>query len=284
MQEENQNVVNESASTSNKTSVIVGICVVVALVIIGWAVFSGGEPDPQPETVPVVVDTQVQEEQPMPEEEPVIEDVLPEPEPEPVEEPMESVVVEPSLPQLANSTPVVMTELNTRQINTRAIRSDNLIRDFVAFVDNLAAGEIARESAVIKGPEARFSAEEVDGKLYLDPISYQRYNQIVDWFVNMDNQALVSVFQEYEPLFDEAFAEISRPDARFRERMQQAAQVLLDTPVQRGMLELNQEKVMYTFADDALEALPAAQKQMLRLGPDNMARVKRKINALLEAL
>ncbi|RUO40108.1 hypothetical protein CWE15_08155 [Aliidiomarina taiwanensis] len=284
MREDNQNDVNVSpAATNTNTKVIVGICVVVAIVIIGWAVFSGGEPEPQPEPIPVAVEeTQPPVEMPLPEEPAIAEEVLPEL--DIVEEPEPEMVVTPALPQLANSTPVVMTELNTRRVNTRAIHSDNLVRDFVAFVDNLAVGEIARESAVIKGPEARFAVQEVDGNLYLDPQSYERYNPIVDWFVNMDNQALITVFEEYEPLFDEAFAEISRPDASFRERLQQAAQVLLDTPAQRGMLELKQEKVMYTFADESLESLPAAQKQMLRLGPDNMARVKRKINSLLQAL
>lgn len=283
MREDNQNDVKvPPATTSNKTTVIVAVCVVIAIVIIGWAVFSGDEPEPVPEPVPVTVETQAPEEVPTPDEPPVVENVVPEL--DVVEQPEVETVVEPVLPQLANSTPVVMTELNTRRVNTRAIHSDNLIRDFVAFVDNLAAGEIARESAVIKGPEARFAVKDIDGNLYLDPKSYERYNQIVDWFVNMDNAALLTVFEEYEPLFDEAFAEISRPNASFRERVQQAANVLLETPEQRSMLKLEQEKVMYTFADESLEQLPAAQKQMLRLGPDNMVRVKRKINSLLQSL
>lgn len=283
MREDNQNDVKvPPATTSNKTTVIVAVCVVIAIVIIGWAVFSGDEPEPVPEPVPVTVETQAPEEVPAPDEPPVVENVVPEV--DVVEQSEVETVVEPVLPQLANSTPVVMTELNTRRVNTRAIHSDNLIRDFVAFVDNLAAGEIARESAVIKGPEARFAVKDIDGNLYLDPKSYERYNQIVDWFVNMDNAALLTVFEEYEPLFDEAFAEISRPNASFRERVQQAANVLLETPEQRSMLKLEQEKVMYTFADESLEQLPAAQKQMLRLGPDNMVRVKRKINSLLQSL
>ena len=37
---------------------------------------------------------------------------------------------------------------------------------------------------------------------------------------------------------------------------------------------------MYTFADPTLEALPAGQKLLLRMGPDNAAVVKAKLKEL----
>ncbi len=41
---------------------------------------------------------------------------------------------------------------------------------------------------------------------------------------------------------------------------------------------------MYTFADDSYESLPAAQKQLLRMGPDNIQRVKDKLREIRRAL
>ncbi|MEF2975551.1 DUF3014 domain-containing protein, partial [Pseudomonas aeruginosa] len=60
--------------------------------------------------------------------------------------------------------------------------------------------------------------------------------------------------------------------------------ILLDTPEPRGLLALSDEEVMYTYADPELENLPAAQKQMLRIGPDNRALVKSKLREIRQRL
>ncbi len=287
MRDEQSNNPETSESGQNKkTTIIVGVIVVAALIIIGWAVFRGGEPEPRPQ--PEVVMPKPPAPEPMPEVsvEPVEADVVPEPKPRTdrlITEPEEKKIA-PSLPSLQSSTPEVLKALGEHSVNIRPMRSENVIRDFVALVDNLAAGVVARDSAIIKGPEARFMIEEVDGQLFMNPQSYQRYDNIIDWFVGMDNRALVAVFTQYEPLFDEAYAEISRPGTSFRKRLEGAVNVLNATPVQHGLIELQSDKIMYTYADEKLESLPAAQRQMLRIGPDNMARVTTKLNELVQAL
>lgn len=273
---------------NNKTPIIVGAIVVVALIIIGWAVFRGDTPEPTP-VAHIPITEPIVEEQPLPE--PVTEQTLEEyvaPEIVVEAEPIAPVVTEevqkPVLPSLQTSTPAVLNALAERNVNTRPVRSENLVRDFVAFVDNIAAGVVARDSAMIKGPEARFEIEEVDGTAYMGASSYQRYDNIVNWFVGMDNQVLVTVFKQYEPLINEAYAEISRPGDSFLARLDRAVSVMNATPELTGLIELNTDKIMYTYADEQLESLPAAQRQMLRLGPNNMARVKAKLNALQRAL
>jgi hypothetical protein len=41
---------------------------------------------------------------------------------------------------------------------------------------------------------------------------------------------------------------------------------------------------MYTFADPALEARPAGQKLLIRMGPDNAAIIKAKLTELRTAI
>jgi hypothetical protein len=41
---------------------------------------------------------------------------------------------------------------------------------------------------------------------------------------------------------------------------------------------------VYVFADPALENLPTVQKQLLRMGPDNISRIKQQARALREGL
>ncbi|RLA16827.1 MAG: DUF3014 domain-containing protein, partial [Gammaproteobacteria bacterium] len=53
----------------------------------------------------------------------------------------------------------------------------------------------------------------------------------------------------------------------------------IETPV-----ALKHESVLYQYADPAIEALPSAQKQMLRMGPENTAALKRWLRKLRQAL
>jgi methylase of polypeptide subunit release factors len=52
---------------------------------------------------------------------------------------------------------------------------------------------------------------------------------------------------------------------------------LLATPEPQGPLQLVQPKVMYRFADEALEALSPGQKLLLRIGPAHARTVKQKL-------
>jgi hypothetical protein len=85
-------------------------------------------------------------------------------------------------------------------------------------------------------------------------------------------------------LFEEAFGEFKEPGANFHDQVLDALAILLDTPEPRGLLAVDDSQVMYTYTDPALEGLLPAQKQMLRLGPDNRALVKTKLREIRRRL
>ena len=272
-------------------SIAIAAVLVVILVVVVWSWLGGDEAEQAPRRQPAPVEVRDVEPLPQAEPEPAVEDdegepAEPEagtltPEPTPIEEAEPSV----ELPELDQSTPVLVDEAESRELNTRPLRSEHLVRDLVIFAHNLSNGDVIRESATVQGPEARFSTQTVDNQLYIDEASYTRYNELVEWFSNLDTERLVSVYSDYEALFSQAFAEIAHPDERFIEQLIEGIDVLLATPEPEGLLALSDDQVMYTFADPELEALPAAQKQMLRLGLENQRQVKRKlreIRALLE--
>lgn len=277
------------ARTTRKSgivSLIVAAVLVIILVIVVLLWWRGGdEPEPQRQAVPVETERSAPEPQPerLPEPEselPTPPVAVPPPETESQQEPSPPV----QLPQLADSTPVLIEDLEQRDVSTRPIRSDHLIRDLAIFVYNLSEGELIRESASVAGPDARFSTQVVDDQLYIDERSYSRYDELVEWFVNLENNMVVDVFVMYQPLFEEALAEIAHPDENFTDQVIQGIDVLLATPEPEGLLALTDDQVMYTFADPELEELPAAQKQMLRLGLQNQQRVKRKLRELRAVL
>ncbi|RUO80766.1 DUF3014 domain-containing protein [Idiomarina tyrosinivorans] len=267
---------------------VVIILVLAAAAAVWWFVNQDAEPKAPAKTT-MEIPQQPQE-----------KTVEPEPEPEPQAPAMEeastdeddqtAMAAEPEpepevvLPELGESTPTVLQRLDTSDMNIQPLKSSQLIRDAVVLVDNLRNGLVVRDRTIVQRPEGRFSVVEVDDKLYIDEVSYHRYDTLVDWFVSLDPQALVDNLDYFYPLVEEAYGDIGYPDKPFTESLLEAINVLLDTPVPDSLVEVKDDQVMYTYADPALEALPPAQKQLLRMGPANIQRVKKQLRNIKAAL
>lgn len=276
---------NDQPSGTGKGKLIVALLVVIALAIaIIWYLSQDTQKKPEPIEQPVTVS----EPEPDPEPEVVAEPAetveLGEPVPEPEATDAEPAEPARELPPLQQSTDEIIQRLQQQEQVVEPLQSEQLIRDAVVFVDNLRNGVVVKEAAVVQGPKAQFRVLEQDGKIYIDPRSYDRYNTLVDWFVSLDTNVLVGMLEDYQPLVQEALAEIGYPDTAPETVLLEAIDMLMQTPSVGTVIELTDESVMYRYADPALEALPDAQKQMLRLGPDNMRRVKLKLESLREAL
>ncbi|WP_127346487.1 DUF3014 domain-containing protein [Pseudidiomarina mangrovi] len=268
-----------AASGNGKLIFTIVIVVALAAAIIAWLWVNQQRQQPTPIEQPQVVEVEVPEQ---PQQQPQETEQLPPELPETVE--LEVVEEQPILPELATSTADVIEQLQLAQQDTSALTSTQLIRDAVVFIDNLRNGVVVRDKAGIDGPRNAFRVLEQNDKLYIDPRSYDRYNTLVDWFVSLDTEVLVTMMQRYRPLIVAALAEIGYPDTAPEQVLLEAIAVLNDTPAVGTVVELTDDTVMYRFADPALESLPDAQKQMLRLGPDNIRRVKLKLSAIQAAV
>lgn len=273
-------------ATSRKTlwvSLIVVLTLAVAVIL--WFMYENQSQTPSQPMIDVVESHEtVEPEVPAEEPAPLVQEVIP-----PVADTLdldEPAPAEPEvpLPNLNESTAVVLQELVEAEQTVTPLQSEQLIRDAVVFMDNLRQGQVIREKAVIAGPTAAFRVLEQNSNVYIDPRSYDRYNTIVDWFVSLDTEVIMQLFDRYQPLMREALAEIGYPDEEPTQVLLEAIEVLMQTPAVGTVIELNDDSVMYRYADPALEALPAAQKQMLRMGPDNIRRVKLKLTTIQEAL
>ncbi len=204
----------------------------------------------------------------------------------------EAVVSEPEtpvepVPSLSESDAFIYQKalaLINNNIVGSALLSQDLARQFVVFVDNLAQGELTRKVSPVKGPEKLFTVSEITNKIYLNPESYHRYDAYATVLATMDERALMSTYKQLTPLFDEAFAELGYSNAKFNDRLLQAIKLLLAAPIVEEPIELSSISVNYQFVDPNLEALPNAQKLLVRMGPENTRKVKtalRKIESQL---
>jgi hypothetical protein len=158
--------------------------------------------------------------------------------------------------------------------------SESLIRHLVVTVDNLPRQKVAVEKRPITPVAGTFRADGDELHATLDSRNFQRYEPLVDTLQKIDIQQLTAVYLRFYPLFQKAYQDLGYPTGYFNDRLVQVIDVLLATPQLTGPIELVRPNVMYAFADPALEARPAGQKLLIRMGPDNAAAVKAKLMEL----
>ena len=100
----------------------------------------------------------------------------------------------------------------------------------------------------------------------------------------IEPHALVQAYVRTYPLFQRAYEELGFPGKYFNDRLREAIDDLLATPELATPPELMQPRVLYEFADPDLETRSAGQKMLLRMGPENAARMKAKLGEIRREL
>ncbi|TKB51789.1 DUF3014 domain-containing protein [Ferrimonas aestuarii] len=277
---------NQSDSSRPNTVLMAGVAVVILVSIGAWFYLANEPEKPQANIAPIepVIEPIVEvPSEPLPTEpvvEPEPEPLLPpEPEPEvtvepePTPEPVEPAV---ELPRLSESDDFAKAQLNSladgMQLGQFLI-PDSLVRRFVSLVDNLAQGEVLRKQGPFKPLSEPFKAVEVSGQLYLDPDGHHRYDAYTSFLYRLDERALRDTFLLLEPLFEEAYSELGYEDS-FRNRLDDAIDLILSAPELDTALALESYSVNYEYRDEDLQSLTDVEKMMLRMGPDNARKLK----------
>jgi hypothetical protein len=162
--------------------------------------------------------------------------------------------------------------------------TDELIRTFVVVVDNIAEGVSPSKHVPFAKPRQGFAIKEEGGRFYVDPVSYRRYDTLVDILASLDTEGTAELYQAIRPLCQEAYQELGYPAQDFDDTLRRAIQRILATPVVDGPIELEEKVTAYQFEDPALEDLSPAARQLLRLGPTNLQRVQAKVREIARAI
>jgi hypothetical protein len=195
----------------------------------------------------------------------------------------------PALPAIADSDTAVHDSLGAllgTGLVDRLFYSDRLVRRIVATVDNLPRASLSADIRPVKPVPGAFAIIGADASRQVALDNAARYTPYVNAFAALDSRALVSSYVRYYPLFQQAYRELGYPNGHFNDRLVEAIDNMLAAPVIEGPIALTQPKVLYEYADPALQSLSAGQKVMLRMGPENAARVRaklREIRALVTA-
>lgn len=265
--------------TDNKPIVITLIAVVVTIVgVVAW--FYGSTDQEQRVSEEITVPAPVP--QPRPEPEPETGEQALEAEPavkRPAEVPEEPAFV---LPLLDDSDQLIrdgVVSLTRHESINQWLAPEQLIRKFVAFVDNVARGRVAKEPVRALTPEGSFMVRKIDDEHFeLDPASYERYNLFTQIVISVDARRAAEFYHLLRPLMQKAYSELGYGDKQFDDVVFQAIGRLLETPVIEGPVRLVRPVVMYRYEDEKLESLSAVQKQMIRMGPANTRLLRSKVS------
>ena len=149
--------------------------------------------------------------------------------------------------------------------------SEQLIRRIVVTVDNLPRERVGMSQRAFKRVPGTLAVKNRDGALSLSPANDARYLPLLQLLRTAGVENLAQVYLRHYPLFQEAYRELGYPDAHFNDRLVQVIDHLLATPEIPGPIALVQPKVLYEFADPALESRSAGQKMLIRMGAGNQA-------------
>jgi hypothetical protein len=157
---------------------------------------------------------------------------------------------------------------------------ENVIRRVVATVDNLPRQRLPASKRPVLPVSGVFHADGDELHATLDPANFARYRPLIDVLRDLDMQRLVDVYVRFYPLFQSAYQDLGYPNGYFNDRLIEVIDVLLKTPEVAGPVQLVRPNVLYEYADPGLEARPAGQKLLIRIGPENAAVVKAKLMEL----
>lgn len=255
---------------------IIGLAIVATIAIAAYFILSADKP-PEPKPPQVIEE---------PEQEEPTQDLEPQPsEPEPAEP---APPPERELPPLNESDETFRGDLLSLAPDGalgRWLVSDELLRKWVAAVNAASSGQMMAKNRPYNSPKGELVVDEEGATgMVLTEENYQRYDAPVRLLAMMDSGKAVSLYQFWYPRLQEAFGELGMRDRSFHDVLLQAIDQALSASGAEQPIQLVRPSVYYKFADPKLEKLPGVQKLMIRMGPDNAARVKEKLRELKSEL
>ena len=164
------------------------------------------------------------------------------------------------------------------------LASDGLVRRFAVSVDAIARGDSPAGQVRAVAPRGPFRVQEQSGIITIDPASYVRYDGLVKLVEDMPAPQLARLYGRLKPRLEEAYAELGA-GGTFDDAMTRAIKHLLATPLPPANAQMRPSRgINYAYFDEHFESLSAAQRQLLRLGPDRARRVQARLRAFGIAL
>lgn len=173
----------------------------------------------------------------------------------------------------------------------RFLQLQDFPRRFVATVDNLGREQAPPRLWPVNVTSGRFSPDTRGEVSVLGEANAARYRPFVALAERLDTAATADLYRRIYPQLQSAYEELGFRNRYLNDRVVEIIDLMLATPepAEPPRLELLKIQgpmadprpwVRWEYVDPQLRSLPAGQKIMLRIGPDNRQRIKRKLAQL----
>ncbi len=178
------------------------------------------------------------------------------------------------LPSLNESDEFVREQLVDFALPGKWLTLDELVRRASVVLENTARGVLPRNQLEWLAPQGAFAVRREGNQYWVDPAGYARYDTMVGRITRVTPERWAQLFHTLEPLLDLALRELGGDTQSSSELLKLALQQVEQTPVLTKPAQLIRPKVTYLYVDTQLESMSALQKQLLRMGPKNVADLK----------
>ena len=162
--------------------------------------------------------------------------------------------------------------------------SPHPIATTAALIDGASRGLLLRKILPLSPPSTTFSVTGEGGLLHMAPDSYERYNSFAETVASLDINDIANGFHQLRQLYEAAYDELGLDTAEFDNAVIRTLDTVLATPEIKEPIAVKRKSVIYVYVDPALESLPPLQKQLLRMGPENILLIKQFARAMRNRL
>lgn len=193
-------------------------------------------------------------------------------------------VVLPPMDQMDGFLRVLLATLSSSPELTAWLATDGLLQQLVVGIDRVAQGATPAPDLKVLAPEEPMETRGTGRSRSADPASYRRYDGIAQTIASLDPAAVARAYRTIKPRLDEAYGAVGKGSS-VDTALTSALDLLIATPIPEGTVALVEGKgATWAYADPTLEALSPAQKQLLRMGPENARRVQDRLREIRQAL
>ena len=179
----------------------------------------------------------------------------------------------------------LLSALSTRPELARWLATDDLIRQMASAIDQASAGGSPARDLKMLAPAKPFVPARRGTRRTIDPASYRRYDGLVAAITSMDAAAVAKIYKTIQPRLNEAYQAMGNRSGNVDDGVNQAIEILLDTPVVTEPIEVVVgDGAAWAYADSDLEGLMATQKQLVRMGPAHTEALQQWLRAFRNAI
>ncbi len=199
-----------------------------------------------------------------------------------VEPPPEVPVVDTQSDKPIQPTEEVIEELRGSGPLDRWLAIPNFIKRIAAATWRVSLGQSPTPVLGFLTLSGHFEVEDEGEQTFISPQQYRRYDAIIDRIVAVEPDKAGAAYKRLQSNFEAAFAELNEP-VSFHEVAKKAVKRVLEVEVPEGRIEVVGKGATFFYVDESLEALDAADKHVIRLGPKNAERVQTWLRQVAEA-